>query len=45
MWLGAKNENFSIKDLYKELELGRQLDFPSNVIWNSWAPPKVGIFA
>ena len=41
VWLGAKNGKFSVKRLVERVELGRQLDFPSNVIWNSWIPPKV----
>ena len=45
VWIGAKNGNFFVKDLYKELESRRQLNFPSNIIWNSWVPPKVGVFA
>ena len=45
VWTRAKNGKFSVKVLYKELEPGRQMDFPTSVIWNSWVPPKVGIFA
>ena len=45
LWIGVKNGKFSIKELYKELELARQMVFPSNVIWKSWVPPKVGVFA
>ncbi|RVW67650.1 hypothetical protein CK203_063072 [Vitis vinifera] len=45
VWIGVKNKKFSVKELYQELELGRQLIFPLNVIWKSWVPPKVGVFA
>ena len=44
MWIGAKNKKYSIKALYKELEPERQMDFLTNIIWNSWVPPKVGVF-
>ena len=35
VWTRAKNGKFSVKVLYKELEPGRQMDFPTSVIWNS----------
>lgn len=39
--------NSPINDLYKELESGRQMNFPINfpinVIWKSWVPPKLGV--
>ena len=44
MWVGARDGIFSIKRLYDCLELRRLVDFPSKVIWKSWAPSKVTFF-
>ena len=44
VWVGAKDGNFVIKQLCGELELRSGIVFPSKVIWNAWAPPKVEIF-
>ena len=38
----AKDDKFSIKQLCKELEPRRLANFPSKVIWKSWAPPNMG---
>ena len=44
VWVGARDGIFSIKRLYDCLELRRLVDFPSKVIWKSWAPSKVTFF-
>ena len=44
-WTKSKDGKFTIKSLYKALELERQGDFPTSVIWNSCVPPRVGFFA
>ena len=42
---GAKDGRLTVKCLYNTI-VGDGIEaFPSNVIWNSWVPPKVGIFA
>ena len=43
--MGAKDGRFPIKRLYSELKPKRYMNFPSKMIWNSWVPPKVEIFA
>ena len=45
VWVGAKDGNFVVKRLYGELDLRREIVFPSKVIWNAWAPPEAKIFA
>ena len=34
-WVGSKDDNFSIKSLYKALELDSMGCFPMKIIWNS----------
>lgn len=45
VWIETKSGKFSVKSLYSALELGSLVSFPMNIIWNSWAMPKVGFFA
>ena len=45
IWTKAKEGRFSVKSLYKELELERLGDFLARVIWNSLVPPRVSFFA
>ena len=45
VWTKSKDGKFAVKSLYKALELESQGKFPTNVIWNSWVPPRVGFFA
>ena len=35
-WLESKDDNFSIKPLYKVLEPNSSVCFPMKIIWNSW---------
>ncbi|RVW18115.1 hypothetical protein CK203_108364 [Vitis vinifera] len=35
-WLESKDDNFSIKSLYKVLEPNSSVCFPMKIIWNSW---------
>lgn len=45
LWEGRKDGRFTIKWMYVVLDDDGGETFPSKVIWNVWAPPKVGIFA
>ena len=45
VWGRAGDGNFSIKRLCNDLESGRHVDFPTNVIWKSWAPSKEVFYA
>lgn len=45
IWIGSKNEKFSVKALYSTLETKSTMSFPATVIWNSWVPSKVGFFS
>ena len=40
----AKGKSFSVKVMYKGYDLSPTCDFPHCLIWNSVAPPKMGIF-
>ena len=40
----AKGKSFSVKVMYKGYDLSPTCDFPHRLIWNSVAPPKMGIF-
>ena len=44
-WMETKNGNFSIKSLYKALELDLSPFFPMKILWNSFVQPKVSFFA
>ena len=35
-WLKSKDDNFSVKSLYKVLEPDSSVCFPLKIIWNSW---------
>ena len=46
--LSLKNVNvkgFSVKSMYKGLNVSPALDFPHRLVWNPVAPPKTGVFA
>ena len=46
--LSLKNVNvkgFSVKSMYKGLDVSPALDFPHRFVWNPVAPPKTGVFA
>ena len=45
VWVGKKDGKSSIKGLCKEVKLGREVNFQTNVIRKSWVSPKVGVFA
>ena len=45
--LSLKNVNvkgFSVKSMYKGLDVSPALDFPHRLVWNPVAPPKTGVF-
>ena len=44
LWTETKCGKFSVKSLYKALEPGSTISFPSNIIWKSCAQPKVSFF-
>ena len=35
VWVGAKDGRFAVKQLNYKLEPGRDVDFPSKVIWKA----------
>ena len=41
----TKNENFSVKLLFKAMDRYENVVFPYKFIWNFWVPTKVGFFA
>ena len=46
--LSLKNvidKGFSVKSMYKDVDGSPALDFPHRLVWNSVAPPKIGVFA
>ena len=43
-WVESKDDIFSVKSLYKALELDSTRCFPMKIIWNSSAQPKVSFF-
>ena len=45
VWAREKSGTFSVKALYKVLEPGGPSNFYVAIIWNSWVPPKVSLFA
>ena len=45
VWKASKNEVFFIRSFYNALEDGGEVTFPSKIIWDFWAPTKVGFFA
>ncbi|RVW97629.1 hypothetical protein CK203_027994 [Vitis vinifera] len=45
LWTETKSGKFSLKSLYKALELGSLVYFPMKIIWNLWVQPKVSFFA
>ena len=44
LWIETKCGKFSVKFVYKALESGPSISFPSNVIWKSCVQPKVSFF-
>ena len=41
----AIDKGFSVKSMYKSLDVSPALDFPHRLVWNPVAPPKIGVFA
>ena len=41
----AIDKGFSVKSMYKSLDVSPALDFPHRLVWNPVAPPKTGVFA
>ena len=44
-WMESKDGVFSLKSLYRALQLVSLVSFPSNIIWNSCVQPKLSFFA
>ena len=44
-WMDSKNALFSVKSLYRALQLDSLVSFPSKIIWNSSVRPKLSFFA
>ena len=44
-WVESNDGSFSVKSLYKVLELDSSVCFPMKIIWNSWVHPKISFFA
>ena len=45
LWTQVKSGKFTVKFLYKALELDSLVYFPMKIIWNSRVQPKVSFFA
>ena len=43
-WVVTKSGSFSVKSLLSILEKVRVGHFPTSIVWNAWAPPKVCFF-
>ncbi|RVW32990.1 hypothetical protein CK203_095586 [Vitis vinifera] len=41
LWTPMKIGKFSVKSLYKAVELESSIYFPMKIIWNSWVQPKL----
>ena len=41
----AKVKGFSVKSMYKGLDVSPAFDFPYRLVWNPVVPPKFGVFA
>ena len=44
-WMTSKDGDFSVKSLYRTMQLGSLAFFPSKIIWNSCVQPKLSFFA
>ena len=40
-----KDRGFSVKSMYKVVDVSPSFDFPHRIVWNSVVPPKIGVFA
>ena len=45
LWTQMKSGKFTVKFLYKALELDSLVYFPMKIIWNSYVQPKISFFA
>ena len=43
-WVVTNSGSFSVKSLLSILEKVRVGHFPTSIVWNAWAPPKVCFF-
>ena len=41
----VKDRGFSVKSMYKEVDVSPAFDFPHRMVWNPVVSPKIGIFA
>ena len=44
VWLPPKDGAFSVKSFYS-LANRRVEPFPHGIVWNSWVPPRISLFA
>ena len=44
-WKNSKNDSFSIRSLYRSFTRASSDPFPWSIIWRSWAPMRVSLFA
>ena len=44
-WVESKDGVFSVKSLYRVVQLVSSASFPSKIIWMSHAQPKISFFA
>ena len=41
----VKDRGFSVKSMYKGVDVSPAFDFPHRIVWNPVVPPKIGVFA
>ena len=41
----VKDRGFSVKSMYKGVDVSPPFVFPHRIVWNSVVPPKIGVFA
>ena len=44
-WKNSKNDSFFVRSLYRSLTHASSDPFPWSIIWRSWAPLRVRLFA
>ncbi|RVX10936.1 putative mitochondrial protein [Vitis vinifera] len=45
VWLPTKDGAFYVKSFYSSLADRRVEPFPHGIVWNSWVPPRISLFA
>ena len=41
----VKDRGFSVKSMYKGVDVSSPFVFPHRIVWNPVVPPKIGVFA